>query len=210
MLKVWEAQTGLETLTIKGHTEGVRSVAYSPDGKQIVSGGQDKTFKVWDAQTGQETLIFRGHTQHHQAAQEQPDPWNKRSWEVVCKPGADPRVYRLAVAWAESACRLAPNDGRYLNTLGVALYRVGKYKQALETLSKSEKLNAILFRGSHPSDLAFLAMTYQRLAQKEKGQEMLGRLRETVKKPMWVNNAEAQAFLREAEALMRGENGKGP
>ena len=38
------------------------SVAYSPDGKRIVSGSCDKTVKVWDAQTGQEALSLKGHT----------------------------------------------------------------------------------------------------------------------------------------------------
>ena len=43
---------GLCTLT--GHSETVNSVAYSPDGKHIVSGSDDNTVKVWDSQTGTE------------------------------------------------------------------------------------------------------------------------------------------------------------
>ena len=31
------------------HSEYVASVAFSPDGKTIVSGSADKTLKVWDA-----------------------------------------------------------------------------------------------------------------------------------------------------------------
>ena len=36
-LKVWDAATGEETLTLKGHTASVDSVAFSPDGRRIVS-----------------------------------------------------------------------------------------------------------------------------------------------------------------------------
>ena len=32
--KVWDAQTGQEMLTLKGHTNFVTAVAFSPDGKK--------------------------------------------------------------------------------------------------------------------------------------------------------------------------------
>jgi WD40 repeat protein len=62
VIKVWDAQTGRETLTLKKLSGYVRSVSFSPDGKRIVSGSGDKTLKVWDAQTGQETRTLKGHT----------------------------------------------------------------------------------------------------------------------------------------------------
>jgi hypothetical protein len=37
-------------------------VAFSPDGKRLVSGGDDYTLKVWDAQARQDTLGLKGHT----------------------------------------------------------------------------------------------------------------------------------------------------
>ena len=33
----------------RAHSDVVRSVAFSPDGKTIVSGSDDETIKVWDA-----------------------------------------------------------------------------------------------------------------------------------------------------------------
>lgn len=62
-VKVWDAATGQETLTLTGHTRPVCSVAFSPDGKRLVSGSDDKTVKVWDIVTGQEMLTLTGNTE---------------------------------------------------------------------------------------------------------------------------------------------------
>ncbi|TDL24683.1 WD40 repeat-like protein, partial [Rickenella mellea] len=49
---------------LEGHTDYIRSVAFSPDGKHIVSGSDDKTIRVWDAETGTVTLDpLEGHTE---------------------------------------------------------------------------------------------------------------------------------------------------
>jgi WD40 repeat protein len=48
-LKVWDASSGQETLTLKGHIGAVESVAFSPNGKKIFSFSADSTLKVWDA-----------------------------------------------------------------------------------------------------------------------------------------------------------------
>ena len=50
-----------ELLALKGHTAQVFGVAFSPDGRRIVTGSYDKTVKVWDAATGQELLVLKGH-----------------------------------------------------------------------------------------------------------------------------------------------------
>ena len=58
--------TGKETLTLNGHTQEVRSVAFRLDGKRIVScsgnQGQLSEIKVWDATTGQPIHTLTGHT----------------------------------------------------------------------------------------------------------------------------------------------------
>ena len=58
--KVWEAASGKELLTLKGHSGAIHSVAFSPDGQRIVTGSEDGTAKVWEAASGRGTAHAQG------------------------------------------------------------------------------------------------------------------------------------------------------
>jgi hypothetical protein len=55
------AEYGGELHTFTGHEGGVKAVAYSPDGKYLLSGGEDQTLRLWDVARGKEARIFTGH-----------------------------------------------------------------------------------------------------------------------------------------------------
>lgn len=51
-VNLWDAETGRLLHTLKGHTNPVVDIAFSPDGRLIASASLDRTVKVWDVQTG--------------------------------------------------------------------------------------------------------------------------------------------------------------
>src|SRR5262249_25610925 len=62
-LRLFDRQTGKEVRRFSlGHTQGVRGLAISPDGKRALSSGADVTVRLWDVSTGGECLqVMPGH-----------------------------------------------------------------------------------------------------------------------------------------------------
>jgi eukaryotic-like serine/threonine-protein kinase len=61
-IRIWDAVTGRETMNLHGHQHCIYSLAYSPDGRRLVSGAGRPArsargeVKIWDMTTGQEVL----------------------------------------------------------------------------------------------------------------------------------------------------------
>jgi WD40 repeat protein len=201
-VKVWDTTTGQEFLSLKGHDGGVISVAFSPDGQRLASASTDGTVKVWDARP----LVAEPATSHApNEAERYPvdaDHLNDLSWTVARRSGLAPAAYRLALSRAETACRLNPENSLYLNTLGVARYRAGQYREALADLKRSLELNAARSGGPIPADLAFLAMAQHGLGQHAEARKTLEQLQGIMKNPRWSDDVESKAFRDEAAALI--------
>jgi WD40 repeat protein/serine/threonine protein kinase len=97
-LKVWEVKTGHEVHSFRGHNDAIYCVAFHPDGKRLVSAGQDNSVKVWDLESGQEALTLRAHKDAVRSVAFTPD--GKR----LATAGADQTVKIWdATPWVEAA-----------------------------------------------------------------------------------------------------------
>jgi WD40 repeat protein/tRNA A-37 threonylcarbamoyl transferase component Bud32 len=121
---------------------------------------------------------------------------------AVRQPSAEPPVLSLTISQARAAAQFARNNSLYVATLGMALYRQHKYREALNTLQRSEELDRTAKNGPTPATLAFEAMTEYRLGRFEAATAVLNRVREAMKQPRWQNDEESLLFLHEAEALL--------
>lgn len=46
---------------LRGHTDAIRALTISPDGRRIATAGMDHTARTWDADTGEQIAVLTGH-----------------------------------------------------------------------------------------------------------------------------------------------------
>ncbi len=60
-VRIWDVSSGKSVRTLSGHTDLVKAVVFSPDGKLIASGGNDATIRLWNVEDGSLIGVLTGH-----------------------------------------------------------------------------------------------------------------------------------------------------
>jgi serine/threonine protein kinase/dipeptidyl aminopeptidase/acylaminoacyl peptidase len=117
-IRLWDLATRQELGCLSGHGDYVTSVAFSQDGRHLLSGSRDNTVRLWDVESKKQLKRFTGHTS-----------W---VWSVVFAPdgrhalsGSDDKTVRL---WdLETGKELRRFNGHTAKIMSIALSRDGRH-----------------------------------------------------------------------------------
>ncbi len=124
-IRIYDFNTGEIKAILKGHTNVINTLAFSPDGTRLVSGGFDKSAIVWDVASGRMLRVLLGHTAEVYAVGFTPDGqrvatgsydktlrlWSVSSGALIAEmKGHRDKVYRLAVNPVDGSIASGSND----------------------------------------------------------------------------------------------------
>ena len=72
-MKLWDARSGSLIRTLTGHTERVRTVVFTPDGRYLLSGSRDKTLRLWRGDNGDFIKVLGTSNRHIRGLSVTPD-----------------------------------------------------------------------------------------------------------------------------------------
>ena len=125
------------------------------------------------------------------------DANNNLAWLLATSPDVSLRDPKRAVVLAKKAVELAPRNGDNWNTLGVAHYRTGDWKAAIEALTNSmDRRN-----GGDGADWFFLALAHWQLGDKPRASSWYDKAVGWMEKDQ-PKNEELVRFRAEAAALL--------
>ena len=169
---IWfRSPKGTIVRTLRGHTNTVIAVRFSPEGKRLASSSDDKTARLWDVVTGHCQQVLTGHTAQVYDLAFAPDgqrlvtaafDGTARIWSVntgtmqsELKDPFEGRVYAMrAAAWSPDGNTIATGslDGfiRLWTSQGDLRQRLGPFGGHIQSLDFDGNSSKLLFTDSLP------------------------------------------------------------
>jgi tetratricopeptide (TPR) repeat protein len=126
-----------------------------------------------------------------------PSDVNELAWFLAICPDSRFRDPCRAVSLAQEAVKQVPQNGIIWNTLGVAQYRAGQYREAITSLAKAIEPR----KGGDSYDWLFLAMAHWRLGEKVEARRWYDKADKELKKSEYPRVEEGRLLAEAAELL---------
>jgi eukaryotic-like serine/threonine-protein kinase len=134
------------------------------------------------------------------------DKLSREAHKVALLSGRGIEAYRAALAKAQQANGLDPNNWRIVGILGMAQYRAGLYEETLRAFKRVAELRANEGQeAQEPVRSAFMAMALYQLGRADEAKSTLEELRALLKEERFAKNEMVKALLAEAEKLIEGK-----
>ncbi|MFD7444075.1 NACHT domain-containing protein [Streptomyces sp. NPDC059909] len=118
--RIFEVTTGRESLRLR-HPEWVQTLAFSPDGTRLVTGGEDGTARIWDTVSGEQLLVIN-HTGDISSVAFSPDGTRLATGTYIIR--ADDADEATTEVWdaatGQALLRLQIDPDRFINITSVA------------------------------------------------------------------------------------------
>jgi WD40 repeat protein len=145
--------TGQPELVVQlGHSSAIRTMSFSPDGRYVVTGGQDNTARLWETATGLEIRKFEGHRAVVLGVAFTPDGRNiltssadasVRLWDLA----TGKQIRQFTGEREEMTSVTVSNDGRMVaagNGMTVRLWELAAARE-VRNFPMSSRVNSVAF-----------------------------------------------------------------
>jgi len=161
IVKVWDAGTGAELLSLAGYDNVVNTLAYLPDGKRLVTAGDTAQVIVWNIASGSELSSWPAHTGRLNALAVSPDgsrlvtgsdDYKVKIWDISAgadrKPAAERLLFSFELSSEIKSLAFSPDGARLAAGIyngRVKVWDMVARKELITLRAHSEAVMAVAF-----------------------------------------------------------------